>query len=179
MRAPRVVSTAVLAATAAWALVGVAAAQAPRREQLPSGLTLLVRENTATPVVAASLFVRVGSRWETEDDAGISHLLQQVLLKGTPTRSALEIAETAEGLGGGISASADMDFSELRATLRVSPQSLSRCLRELERLESIGRQRLFHYVKFMPSRANPSGTLDRNVIEAGIAAAVAAEQNNA
>ena len=52
-------------------------------------------------------------------------------------------------------------------------------LRELERLESIGRQRLFHYVKFMPSRANPSGTLDRNVIEAGIAAAVAAEQNNA
>lgn len=48
-------------------------------------------------------------------------------------------------------------------------------LRELERLESIGRQRLFHYVKFMPTRANPSGTLDRNVIEAGIAAAVAAQ----
>src|ERR1700738_969680 len=52
-------------------------------------------------------------------------------------------------------------------------------LRELERLARLGRQRLFHYVKFMPSRANPSGTLDRNVIEAGIAAAVAAEQNNA
>ena len=52
-------------------------------------------------------------------------------------------------------------------------------LAELTRLEGIGRQRLFHYVKFMPSRANPSGTLDRNVIEAGIAAAVAAEQNKA
>jgi zinc protease len=114
--ASRVVSTAVLAATAAWALAGVAEAQGPRREQLPSGLTVLVRENSATPVVAASLFVRAGSRWETEDDAGITHLLQQVLLKGTLTRSALEIAETAEGLGGGISASADMDFSELRAT---------------------------------------------------------------
>lgn len=116
MSASRVVSTAVLAATAAWALAGVAEAQGPRREQLPSGLTVLVRENSATPVVAASLFVRAGSRWETEDDAGITHLLQQVLLKGTLTRSALEIAETAEGLGGGISASADMDFSELRAT---------------------------------------------------------------
>ena len=50
-------------------------------------------------------------------------------------------------------------------------------LRELERLESVGRQRLFHYVNFMPSRANPHGTLDRDVIEAGIAAAVAKQDN--
>ena len=35
-------------------------------------------------------------------------------------------------------------------------------LAELERLESVGRQRLFHYVKFMPSRTNPSGTLERD-----------------
>jgi hypothetical protein len=50
-------------------------------------------------------------------------------------------------------------------------------LAELTRLENIGRQRLFHYVNFMPSRANPSGTLDRDVIEAGIAAAVASQDN--
>jgi uncharacterized Ntn-hydrolase superfamily protein len=50
-------------------------------------------------------------------------------------------------------------------------------LAELARLESIGRQRLFHYVNFMPSRAHPNGTLDRDVIEAGIAAAVAAQDN--
>jgi uncharacterized Ntn-hydrolase superfamily protein len=50
-------------------------------------------------------------------------------------------------------------------------------LAELERLESIGRQRLFHYVKFMPSRTNPSGTLEREVIEAGIAKAVAEQDN--
>jgi zinc protease len=109
-------AAALLAAAAVCATVRGAVAQEPRRERLPSGFTVLVRENTATPVAAASLFVRVGSRWETEDNAGISHLLQQVLVKGTATRSALEIAETAEGLGGGISASADMDFSELRAT---------------------------------------------------------------
>src|SRR5207302_680105 len=50
-------------------------------------------------------------------------------------------------------------------------------LGELARLESVGRQRLFHYVKFMPSRANPNGTLDRDMIEAGIAAAVAEQDN--
>jgi zinc protease len=112
----RIIRAVALVILTGWATSGVAAAQEPRVEKLPSGLSVLVRENTSTPVVAASLFVRVGSRWETEQDAGISHLLQQVLLKGTTTRSALEIAETAEGLGGGISASADVDFSELRAT---------------------------------------------------------------
>jgi predicted Zn-dependent peptidase len=116
VKALRIVWAVALVVATGWAAGGVAAAQEPRREKLPSGLTVLVRENTSTPVVAASLFVRVGSRWETEQDAGISHLLQQVLVKGTTTRSALEIAETAEGLGGGISASADVDFSELRTT---------------------------------------------------------------
>lgn len=50
-------------------------------------------------------------------------------------------------------------------------------IRELARLESVGRERLFHYVKFMPTRAKPEGTLDRDMIEAGIAAAVAAGQD--
>lgn len=91
------------------------AAQAPsQRVRLPDGLTVLVRENPAVPAVAASLFVRVGGRWETEDNAGITNLLQHVLVKGTTRRSALEIAETAERLGGQISASGDTDFSEVR-----------------------------------------------------------------
>jgi predicted Zn-dependent peptidase len=105
-----------LAGVLLTASAGAASAEGPQRQRLPNGLTLLVRENSATPVVAVSFFVRMGSRWETEDDAGISHLLQQVMLKGTTTRSALQIAETAEAVGGGISASADMDYSEIRAT---------------------------------------------------------------
>ena len=34
---------------------------------------------------------------------------------------------------------------------------------------------LFHFMSFMPTRQNPDGTVDREVIEAGIAAAVAAQ----
>ena len=113
---PRAGTALALAGAVAWAAGAGSAAAQPLREQLPGGLTLLLRENTATPVVAASLFVRMGSRWESEDDAGISQLLQQVLLKGTDQRSAVAVVETAENLGGGISASADMDFSEVRAT---------------------------------------------------------------
>ena len=84
------------------------------RERLPNGLTLLVRENPSVPVVAVSIMVRVGSRWERGDNAGITNLLQQVLVKGTRSRTALQIAEEAEDIGGGVSASGDIDNSEIR-----------------------------------------------------------------
>jgi zinc protease len=82
-------------------------------ERLPNGLTVLVRENPAAPVVAVSLFVRVGSRWEADDSAGVTNLLQQLLVKGTRNRSALEIADVAERIGGRLGASADADFAEV------------------------------------------------------------------
>ncbi len=101
----------------AWALLGGAPAEAEGvKTRLPNGLTVLVNENPSTPVVAASLFVRVGTRWETEDTAGISNLLQQLMMKGTTTRSALEIALSAEDIGGSIGAGSDADFSEIRGT---------------------------------------------------------------
>ena len=61
------------------ASAGAAAAEGPLRQRLPSGLTLLVRENSATPVVAVSFFVRMGSRWETESDAGIVMIRRRLL----------------------------------------------------------------------------------------------------
>ena len=95
---------------------GAAAEPVVLSERLPGGLTILVRENSSAPVVAVSVLVRVGSRWEREDDSGITNLLQQVLVKGTQTRSALAIAEAAEDVGGSVSASGDTDASEIRAT---------------------------------------------------------------
>lgn len=95
------------------ALTSYAADEPAFAERLPNGLTLLIRENPAAPIVAASLFVRVGSRWEADDDAGVTNLLQQLLIKGTLSRSALEIADAAERIGGHIGASADADFSEV------------------------------------------------------------------
>src|SRR5207249_2474059 len=86
-----------------------------RKTELPNGLTVLVNENPAAPLVAVSLFIRVGTRWETADDAGITTLLQQVLAKGTTSRSALEIALAAERIGGGLGAAGGADGSALRA----------------------------------------------------------------
>src|SRR6185295_1010884 len=48
-------------------------------------------------------------------------------------------------------------------------------LGELERLEAVSRERWVHFSKFLPSKHNPAGELDRKVIDAGIAAALASE----
>jgi uncharacterized Ntn-hydrolase superfamily protein len=48
-------------------------------------------------------------------------------------------------------------------------------LAELERLEAVSRERWVHFAKFLPSKRNPVGLIDRAELEAGIAAALAAE----
>jgi predicted Zn-dependent peptidase len=86
------------------------------RTILPNGLTVLVRENREAPVVAYSLMVKMGTRTETPDNAGISNLLQQMLVRGTETLDGEQIAEAADRMGGGIDAYGDVDYSEITAT---------------------------------------------------------------
>jgi zinc protease len=96
-----------------------------RRTRLPNGLSVMVRRSEVAPVVAVSLLVRMGTRWETPETAGISNFVQAVMVKGTTRRSGGELAETVAGLGGKLSASGDADYSEIRAS------ALSRFWREL------------------------------------------------
>ncbi|HUO64843.1 MAG TPA: pitrilysin family protein, partial [Terriglobales bacterium] len=86
------------------------------RTVLPNGLTVLVRENREAPVVAYSLMIRMGTRTETRDNAGISNLLQQMLVRGTEKLDGEQIAEAADRMGGGIDAYGDADYSEITAT---------------------------------------------------------------
>ena len=95
------------------------------RERLDNGVTLLVRANPAAPVVAVSLLVRMGTRWETAADGGLSNFVQAVMVTGTAKRNGGEIAEAITGLGGRLSANGDTDYSEIRGT------ALARFWREL------------------------------------------------
>ena len=49
-------------------------------------------------------------------------------------------------------------------------------LAELERLEQVSRERWVHFRQFLPTRKNPAGITDRDVIDAGIEAAIAGER---
>ena len=101
------------------ALVGIpgaAAAQPPgiTRHLLPNGMTVIVRENLAAPVVTASLQVRAGSRFETPEMAGITNFLLRTMIRGTSRRSATELAEAAEEIGGSLDASGEVESAEIR-----------------------------------------------------------------
>ena len=64
---------ALLAAAALIAAAMPAPAQTPpRRVVLSNGFTVLVQENPVAPVAAVSLFVRMGTRWEKPEAAGLS-----------------------------------------------------------------------------------------------------------
>lgn len=94
---------------------GAAEPQAVTRARLANGLTILVRENPTAPVVAVSLAVSMGTRWETSETAGISNFLQLMVVRGTTSRSGTQIVEDAERLGGKIDAMGDVDWSQIEA----------------------------------------------------------------
>jgi zinc protease len=86
------------------------------RSRLPNGLTVVVRENPEAPVVAYSLLVKMGTRTETPDNAGISNMLQLMLVRGTEKMDGEQIAAAADRMGGSIDAYGDADYSEIAAT---------------------------------------------------------------
>lgn len=86
------------------------------RTRLPNGMMLLVRENPSAPVVAASLIVRMGTRWETYQTAGLSNFLQLMVVRGTTTMDGTRIVETADRMGGTIEAYGEADNAEIAAT---------------------------------------------------------------
>jgi len=79
------------------------------RHALPNGLTLLVEENHAAPVVAIQVWVRVGSADERSDEAGLAHLHEHMLFKGTARRGPGQIARSVEACGGEINAWTSFD----------------------------------------------------------------------
>src|SRR5918996_6283229 len=89
----------------------------PLRFILDNGLTVLLQENHSAPVVALNIWVKVGSVYEREDEAGISHVYEHMLFKGTTSRGVGEIAQEIEGSGGDINAFTSFDHTVYHITL--------------------------------------------------------------
>jgi zinc protease len=71
---------------------------------LPNGLKVVLEENHSAPVVALQAWVKVGSADETPDIAGIAHVFEHMLFKGTKKRGVGQIAREVEAAGGEINA---------------------------------------------------------------------------
>jgi zinc protease len=82
---------------------------------LPNGLALVVVEHHAQPVLSVSLAWRAGAASDPAGKEGLADLVAELLSKGTETRSAEQIAQLIEGVGGSLSASAGDDFLTVTA----------------------------------------------------------------
>lgn len=78
--------------------------QAPSVTTLANGLRVVTNSIPYVETVTCGFWVDVGARHEPESINGISHVLEHMAFKGTNRRSALEIAEEIEAVGGYLNA---------------------------------------------------------------------------
>ena len=78
---------------------------------LPNGMRAILIEKHANPVVASMIYVKAGSKYETDFNNGITHFLEHLLFDGTKNQSRIDITETIENKGGYINAFTQKDLT--------------------------------------------------------------------
>ncbi len=86
-----------------------------RRTVLPNGLTVLSEHMPGVRSVALGAWVRAASLQETPAVMGVSHMLEHMVFKGTPTRSAKDLALALETLGGSLDAYTSREHTSYQA----------------------------------------------------------------
>lgn len=87
------------------------------KDTLDNGLTVMVKEMPGSKVATVQIWVKAGSIYEEESEAGITHLIEHMIFKGTPSRGPGQLAEEIEGLGGRINAYTSFEHTVYHATL--------------------------------------------------------------
>ena len=77
--------------------------------RLSNGMTVVSDQMPHLKSSAVGVWVNAGSRSEQENEHGISHLLEHMAFKGTKTRSAVQIVEEIESVGGDVNASTGIE----------------------------------------------------------------------
>ncbi len=71
---------------------------------LPSGLTVLTERMDRVETISFGAYIGAGTRHEMAAENGVAHFLEHMAFKGTASRSAIDIAEAIENVGGHINA---------------------------------------------------------------------------
>jgi predicted Zn-dependent peptidase len=82
-----------------------------RVTRLANGLTVASETMSHMATATLGVWVGAGSRHEHEDEHGLSHLLEHMAFKGTTRRTARQIAEDVENVGGEINAATSTEFT--------------------------------------------------------------------
>jgi predicted Zn-dependent peptidase len=94
------------------------------RDVLPSGLRVVTVELPHLHSASVVMYAKVGSRYESERDNGLSHFLEHMLFRGTARLpGAFQLNDAIEGLGGTLHAETGRDYSLYQISL--PPESLA------------------------------------------------------
>jgi len=108
------------------ALAPATFAAAPVHEfTLANGLKVLVREDHRAPVAVSQIWYKVGSSYEPSGLTGISHLLEHLMFKGTPTVPGGEFSRLIAANGGKENAFTSRDFTAYFQTMEKERLELS------------------------------------------------------
>jgi predicted Zn-dependent peptidase len=82
-----------------------------RTSTLPNGLLVLTESMSHVRSATIGLWCDIGSSFEPAERRGISHLLEHMVFKGTPRRTARQIAEEMDAVGGELNAMTDKEMT--------------------------------------------------------------------
>ncbi|MGD7043730.1 M16 family metallopeptidase [Jeotgalibacillus proteolyticus] len=81
------------------------------RHTCPNGLRIVLEQIPTVRSVAVGVWIGAGSRYENEENNGISHFLEHMLFKGTKERTARQIAEAFDSIGGQVNAFTSKEYT--------------------------------------------------------------------
>lgn len=87
------------------------ASQTIKKTILPNGLKVVTEHIESIKSISAGIWVKTGSRNESAKQAGITHFLEHMLFKGTESRTAYEIAQSMESVGGYLNAFTSTEYT--------------------------------------------------------------------
>jgi len=93
-----------------------------RATRLPNGIRVLSEELADLASATVGIWVENGSRYEASAQSGISHFLEHLFFKGTERRTAMQIAEEIDAVGGVINAFTSKEYTCYYA--KVLPEQL-------------------------------------------------------
>ncbi len=137
----------------------------PVEKTLGNGLRVIVINRRGAPVVASQLVIRNGSEADPAELAGLSNMVADLITKGTEKRSATQIAEAVEALGGSLESSSRWDGS--RAGVNVISSKIDPAL---DILADVVRRPTFKEEEIERLRQQ---TLDDLIIELGEPSSIA------
>ena len=85
--------------------------------KLDNGLTVVSENMPHLESAALGIWVKAGARNELREQHGVAHLLEHMAFKGTTRRSAIQIAEEIEGVGGDVNAATSVETTSYYARM--------------------------------------------------------------